>query len=204
MEQKTSFRSSIVDIISDHKIISTIMLFSLLMLFSACKPHQIATENVATKIDSTAVWYLKEELNKREVRIDLLQTDLQRIKDENVNLRNEISKHEIYYDTKHPVDSTTGKPPVSSEIITNSRSWFEKLTNEYDILLQESRKENKNLTRKNNNLQLTIENLINENKKLTEQPMPSSTLKIKRFIIGIVIGILLSILVYLTFRKTNT
>lgn len=201
MEQKSSFRSSIVDVIPDYKIISTIILFSLLLLFSACKHHQVVTGNVATKIDSTTVWYLKEELNKREVRIDLLQTDLQRIKDENVNLRNEISKHEIYYDTKHPVDSTTGKPPVSSEIITNSRSWFEKLTNEYDVLLQESRKENKNLTRKNSNLQLTIENLINENKKITEQSTPSSTLKIKRFIIGVVIGILLSILVHLTFRK---
>lgn len=201
MEQKSSFRSYIVDVIPDHKIISTIILFSLLLLFSACKPHQIVTENVATEIDSTAVWYLKEELNKREVRIDLLQTDLQRIKDENINLRNEISKHEIYYDTKQPVDSTTGKPPVSSEIITISRSWFEKLTNEYDILLQESKKENKNLTRKNSNLQLTIENLISENKKITEQSTPSSTFKIKLLLSGLSIGLLLSVLVYFVYRN---
>lgn len=201
MEQKSSFRSSIVDVISDHKIISTIILLSLLLLFSACKHHQIVTENVATEIDSTAVWYLKEELNKREVRINLLQTDLQRIKDENINLRNEISKHEIYYDTKQPVDTTTGKPPVSSEIITISRSWFEKLTNEYDILLQESKKENKNLTRKNSNLQLTIENLINENKKITEQSTPSSTFKIKLLLSGLSIGLLLSVLVYFVYRN---
>jgi len=156
---------------------------------------------VATEIDSTAVWYLKEELNKREVRVDLLQTELQRTKDENINLRNEISKHEIYYDTKQPVDTTTGKPPVSSEIITISRSWFEKLTNEYDILLQESKKENKNLTRKNSNLQLTIENLINENKKITEQSTPSSTFKIKLLLSGLSIGLLLSVLVYFVYRN---
>jgi FtsZ-binding cell division protein ZapB len=201
MEQKSSFRSSIVDVIPDHKIISTIILLSLLLLFSACKHHQIVTENVATEIDSTAVWYLKEELNKREVRVDLLQTELQRTKDENINLRNEISKHEIYYDTKQPVDTTTGKPPVSSEIITISRSWFEKLTNEYDVLLQESRKENKNLTRKNSNLQLTIENLINENKKITEQSTPSFNFKIKLLLSSLSIGLLLSVLVYFAFRN---
>jgi|BioPla2DNA2_1021312.scaffolds.fasta_scaffold28210_2 FtsZ-binding cell division protein ZapB len=201
MEQKSSFRSYIVDVIPDHKIISTIILFSLLLLFSACKHHQIVTENVATEIDSTAVWYLKEELNKREVRVDLLQTELQRTKDENINLRNEISKHEIYYDTKQPVDTTTGKPPVSSEIITISRSWFEKLTNEYDVLLQESRKENKNLTRKNSNLQLTIENLINENKKITEQSTPSFNFKIKLLLSSLSIGLLLSVLVYFAFRN---
>ena len=184
-----------------HKIIAAASVIAMLQLLSACKPNQLITEKVITKIDSTAVWNLEKELHKKELRITLLEIDLKRTKDENLNLRSEISKHEIHYDTAAPVDTSTGRPRVSAEIITITKSWMEKTIKEYETLIQHTSTENETLTTENTNLQLTVKTLVNENRELKEKTTAAGSAKSRLFSIGLMAGILLSLLTCFAIRK---
>lgn len=184
-----------------HRIIAAASVIAILQLLSGCKPNQLITEKVITKIDSTAVWNLEKELHKKELRITLLETGLKRTKDENITLRNEVSKHEIHYDTTAPVDTATGRPPVSAEIITISKSWIEKTIKEYETLIQQASTQNETLTTENTNLQLTVKTLINENKELKEKTTTTGSTKFRLFFAGSITGIFLSIFAYFVFRK---
>lgn len=187
--------------ISKHTIIAAALVIAILQLLAGCKSNQVITEKVVTKIDSTAIWNLEKEIHKREIQITLLETDLKRAKDENINLRNEISKHEIYYDTSAPVDTATGRPPVSSEIITISKSWMEKTIKEYETLIQQTSTQNETLTTENTNLQLTVKTLVNENKELKETTNTAGSTKFMLFFGGLIAGILLSLLTCFAIRK---
>lgn len=184
-----------------HRITAAALVIAILQLLSACKSNQLITEKVVTKIDSTTVWNLEKERYNRELRITLLETDLKRAKDENINLRNEISKHEIYYDTTAPIDTATGRPPVSSEIITINKSWMEKTIKEYETLIQQTSTQNETLTTENTNLQLTVKTLVNENKELKEKTTAAGSTKFRLFSIGLMAGILLSLLTCFAIRK---
>lgn len=184
-----------------HRITTAALVIAILQLLSACKSNQLITEKVVTKIDSTTVWNLEKERYNRELRITLLETDLKRAKDENINLRNEISKHEIYYDTTAPIDTATGRPPVSSEIITINKSWMEKTIKEYETLIQQTSTQNETLTTENTNLQLTVKTLVNENKELKEKTTAAGSTKFRLFSIGLMAGILLSLLTCFAIRK---
>ncbi len=184
-----------------HRIIAAASVITILQLLSACKPNQLITEKVITRIDSTAVWNLEKELYKKELQITLLEIDLKRTKDENINLRNEVSKHEIHYDTTAPVDTATGRPPVSVAIITISKSWMEKTIKEYENLIQQTSAENETLTTENTNLQLTVKTLVDENKELKEKTTAAGSAKSRLFSIGLMAGILLSLLTCFAIRK---
>mgnify|MGYP000891193513 FL=1 len=188
---------------SIHRIIAAALVIAILQLLTGCKSNQLITEKVVTKIDSTAVWNLEEGLHKKELQITLLETDLKRTKDENINLRSEISKHEIHYDTTAPVDASTGRPPVSSEITTINKSWIEKTMKEYETLIQQTSTENETLSTENTNLQLTVKTLVNENKELKEKTTGGGSTKFRLFSIGLMAGILLSLLICFAIRKLN-
>lgn len=184
-----------------YKIITAASVIAILQLLSACKPSQLITERVITRIDSTAVWNLEKELQKKEIQIILLETDLKRTKDENLNLWSEISKHEIHYDTTAPVDTSTGRPPVSAEIITITKSWMEKTIKEYETLIQQTSIENETLTTENINLQLTVKTLVNENRELKEKTTVAGSTISRLFSIGLMTGILLTLLICFAIRK---
>jgi len=186
-----------------RRIIAAALVIAILQLLSGCKPNQLVTEKIITKIDSTAVWNLEKELHKKELRITLLETDLKRTKDENINLRNEVSKHEIHYDTTAPVDTATGRPPVSAEIITISKSWMEKTIKEYENLIQQTSAENETLTTENTNLQLTVKTLVDENRELKEKNTAAGSTRSRLFSFGLMAGILLSLLICFAIRKLN-
>ena len=184
-----------------HRITAAALVIAILQLLSACKPNQLITEKIVTKIDSTAVWNLEKELHKKELQITLLETDLKRAKDENINLSSEISKHEIHYDTTAPVDTVTGRPPVSAEIITISKSWMEKTIKEYETLIQQASTQNETLTTENTNLQLTVKTLINENRELKEKITAAGSTRPRLFSFGLIAGILLTLLICFAIRK---
>ena len=188
---------------TNYRIIVAVSVIAILQLLSGCKSNQLITEKVITKIDSTAVWNLEKELYKKELQITLLETDLKRTKDENINLRNEVSKHEIHYDTTAPVDTATGRPPVSAEIITISKSWMEKTIKEYENLIQQTSTENETLTTENTNLELTVKTLVDENKELKEKTTATGSTRFRLFSIGLVAGILLTLLICFAIRKLN-
>lgn len=186
-----------------HRITAAALVIAILQLLSACKPNQLITEKIVTKIDSTAVWNLEKELHKKELQITLLETDLKRAKDENINLSSEISKHEIHYDTTAPVDTSTGRPPVSAEIITISKSWIEKTIKEYETLIQQASTQNETLTTENTNLQLTVKTLVDENRELKEKNTAAGSTRSRLFSFGLMAGILLSLLICFAIRKLN-
>lgn len=183
------------------KILYILIIFIPLLLIVGCKPNQIVTEKISAQSDSSAVVLLENEISQKEIIIAALQSDLTRFKEENLNLMNEVSIHQIKYDTSQPIDSETHKPPISTEIITTSNTQLEKSLKEYELLLREASIENKNLTTQNSNLQLTVESLINENETLKTKTPSQSRLNYYLFFVNI---IFLSLLVLYSWLKKKT
>ena len=176
-----------------------LLLLTVLLFLVGCKTKHTISEKTITKTDSTAIWNLNDSLYKKETLITNMQSDLQRLRDENLRLLNETSTHQISYDTSAPVNPQTGKPPITSEVITISKSTLEQTKKEYETLLQTVNIENEFLTRQNRNLQLTVEKLINENKQLSEKTN-STGLNLKLFLFGLFFGVILSVLIYLNLK----
>lgn len=172
-----------------------------IIMFTGCKPKQIIQKRVVTKTDSTAITKLQDSIYKYEVRIGILQTDLERYKEENYNLLSEVSRYETYYDTDKPIVPETGKPPVSSKITTISKSQLEKTLKEYEKLNTEYRIENESITRINRNQELIIESLKDENRELKEKAIPNAGFNFNSFIWGILAGIVLIILLLIFIKK---
>ncbi len=177
-----------------------LLLLTALFFLVGCKTKHTITEKTITKIDSTAIWNLNDSLYKKETQISILQSDLQRLSDENLRLMNETSTHLISYDTSAPVNPQTGKPPVATESFTVSKSTLEETKKEYETLLQTVNIENESLTRQNHNLKLTVEKLTNENKQFTEKLTTSPALNFKLFFAGLLIGVGISFFVYIILR----
>lgn len=168
-----------------------LLLFTTLLFLVGCKPKQIITEKVVTKIDSTAVISLKNELHSKEIQLENLQTDFKRLSDENTRLMSEASTHTVNYDTAAPVDPHTGKYPIASETITQTKSLLEKTIKEFEILQQEYNNEIYKLTRENQNLDYTLEALKEENHSLKEKITPTTGFNFKLFFVGMIFVIVL-------------
>ena len=177
-----------------------LLLLATLLFLVGCKPKQIITEKVVTTIDSSAVISLKNELHAKEIQVENLQTDFKRLSDENTRLMSEASTHTVNYDTAAPVDPHTGKYPIASETITQSKSLLEKTIKEFEILEQEYNNEIFKLTRENQNLDYTLEALKEENHSLKEKITPTSGFNFKLFFAGMIFGIVL-ILISIAFKN---
>ena len=160
-----------------------LLLLTVLLFLVGCKTKHTISEKTITKTDSTAIWNLNDSLYKKETQITILQSDLQRLSDENFRLLNETSTHQISYDTSAPLNPQTGKPPITSEVITISKSTLEQTKKEYETLLQTITIENESLILQHRNLQLTFEKLINVNKQLSEKTNYTG-LNLKLFLFG--------------------
>lgn len=169
----------------------------LLLLLVGCKPKQIIQERVVTKVDSTAVLSLQQQVSARNIVIDMMRSEIEATREENVRLQGEVSKHEINYNTEAPVNPKTGKYPIASEVITESRTMLEKSIKEFEILKQEYRKEAEALTQKNSNLELTIESLRDENRELRAKITPTTGFNFRLFFTGMGVGVVLMIALWL-------
>ncbi|MDD2251078.1 MAG: hypothetical protein PHE92_08300, partial [Candidatus Cloacimonetes bacterium] len=178
-----------------------LLLLTVLLFLVGCKTKHTISEKTITKTDSTAIWNLNDSLYKKETLIAILQSDLRRLRDENLRLVNESSTHQISYATSAPVNPHTGKPPIASESFTVSKSTLEETKKEYETLLQTASLETASLTRQNQILQLTVEKLTNENKQLTEKITTSPGPNLRLFIFGLAAGVILSVIIYFILRK---
>ena len=169
----------------------------LLLLLVGCKPKQIIQERVVTKVDSTAVLSLQQQVSARNIVIEMMRSEIEATREENVRLQGEVSKHEINYNTEAPVSPETGKYPIASEVITESRTTLEKSIKEFEILKQEYRKEAEALTQKNSNLELTIESLRDENRELRAKITPTTGFNFRLFFTGMGVGVVLMIALWL-------
>ncbi|KAF5080216.1 hypothetical protein DSECCO2_121460 [anaerobic digester metagenome] len=187
-----------------HKEIIWCIILSLgLIIFFAtgCKPKQVIQEKIIYKTDSLAITKLRDSLYRQEKKIAILEIDLLRTKEENSKLTNEVSRYETNYDTSKPIVPETGKPPVSSEITTISKSQLEKNLKESEKRNAGYRIENETLTRVNRNQELIIQSLQEENRDLKEKTTPTTGFNIKLFLIGVGTGILLIILLLIFIRR---
>lgn len=169
----------------------------IILLLIGCKPKQIIQERVVTKVDSTAIVSLQQQVSARNIVIEMMRSEIEATREENVRLQGEVSKHEINYDTEAPVSPETGKYPIASEVITESRTTLEKSIKEFEILKQEYRKEAENLTQKNSNLELTIESLRDENRELRAKITPTTGFNFRLFFTGMGVGVVLMIALWL-------
>ena len=187
----------------EKQIIWCVILSAGLILFFAtgCKPKQVIQEKIIYKTDSLAITKLRDSLYRQEKKIAILEVDLLRTKEQNSKLTNEVSRYETYYDTSKPIVPETGKPPVSSEITTISKSQLEKNLKEYEKLFAEYRIENESLTRINRNQELIIESQREEIMDLEQKTTPTTGFNIRLFLIGVGTGILLIILLLIFIRR---
>jgi Arc/MetJ-type ribon-helix-helix transcriptional regulator len=165
----------------------------IILLLIGCKPKQIIQERVVTQVDSTAIVSLQQQVSARNIVIEMMRSEIEATREENVRLQGEVSKHEINYDTEAPVNPETGKYPIASEVITESRTLLEKSIKEFEMLKQEYRKKAEALTQKNSNLELTIELLRDENRELKAKITPTTGFNFKLFLAGISTGMILII-----------
>ena len=172
-------------------------LLVVLSLLAGCKPKQIIQDRTVYKVDSTAVLSLQQQVSARNIVIEMMRSEIEDTREENVRLQGEVSKHEINYDTEAPVSPETGKYPIASEVITESRTTLEKSIKEFEILKQEYRKEAENLTQKNSNLELTIESLRDENRELRAKITPTTGFNFRLFFTGMGVGVVLMIALWL-------
>ncbi len=176
-------------------IIWVIILICVLFFIIGCKPKQIITEKVVTKVDSTAVITLQNELNKRDSITESLIAQLERTIEEITKMENETSSHTIIYDTTAQVIPETGKYPVLQEVKTNTKSQLEKTISEMEKLQQDYNKKISSLEDEKSNLSSTVEMQKNENKQLKEKTVP--TFNLKSFFIGFSAGLIISVAVFL-------
>lgn len=170
------------------------------LAFFGCKPKQIISERVVSVIDSSAVLIMKGELTAKDKQIENLQTDLQAARAENIRLQSEVSTYEIIYDTNAPVSAESGRYPIASEKIIESKTLLEKTIREFEILKQEYNNEIIKLSRVNQNLEYTIKALKDENRVLKEKTTPTTGFNFRLFMLGIVTGIILIILIVIFIR----
>lgn len=180
-----------------------ILSLGLIIFFATgCKPKQIIQEKIITKVDSTAVFSLQEQILSKNLIIEFLQMELNKSREENSKLQEFIYKHEIYYDTSLPVIPETGKPPISSEVITESKRFLENTIKELETINLEYRNEVNSLSLKNSNLELTVKALKEENRILKEKVIPTGGSKFRSFLWGIVIGAVLLLVVLILIKRS--
>ena len=185
------------------RLVWTVILLAILVVFllTGCKPKQIIQERTVTKVDSTAIVSLKSELQKKTIEVETLKTDLERFREENTRLQEEVSKYEVEYDTSGPVNPQTGKPPVKKETTTNSKSLLEKMVKDYEIQLSEYKKEVETITTKNNNLEYEVKQLRDENSELKNKIVPTTGFNFRLFFYGVAAGIIAVIAILLFIKK---
>ena len=184
------------------QIIWAIILTSAIILFFAtgCKPKQVISERIVTKVDSTAVTSLKMELQKKTIEVEVLKSDLERSREEISRLASESSSHVIDYDTTAPVNPQTGKYPILQETITNTKSQLDRTIKEMETLRQEYNRELNNLENEKSNLSITVETLRQENSELKKKITPTTGFNFRLFFIGFGVGILISVAGYFLFK----
>lgn len=180
-----------------------VIIFLTSLLFG-CKPQNILTEKVTTQTDNSSVMKLKDSLQIKNIEFSILQSDLQRAKEENISLRNETTRYEVNYDTNTPTDSITNRPAVIREVLTVNKSIYEESVREYKILLQEANIENINLSTRNSNLELSVENLLTENKTIKDEYKSHYILNFKKLVLITLIVLLLLLYIAGRIRYFNS
>jgi hypothetical protein len=180
-------------------ITKMVVLLIILLIIIGCKPKQIIQEKVVTKIDSSQVITLKDELKKKTIEVELLKTDLERTRDENIRLQSEVSSHVINYDTGAQI-KPDGQYPKASETITQSKSIYENTIKQLEFLSQSYGKKVDSLITLNKNLQQSIELVTNENKSLSEKTTPTTGFNFRLFLMGVMVGILLCFILWLLIK----
>lgn len=174
------------------------ILIALILLLASCGSKKAVTEKIVTKLDSTAIVSLQTELSVKNKIIENLQTDLERMREENTRLLSESSSHTINYDTNAPVNPETGEYPKSSETKTESKYLVEKTIKEMETLKQEHRKEVETIETLNSNLELTVEMLRQENSELRTKTVPG--FNFKSFLWGMAAGVMILLLLIFFLR----
>lgn len=173
-----------------------VAIFSL-MLLSGCKAKQVIHERTITSVDSTAIIYLQRQLSEKEATIERLKIDLNRTRDEFSRLQSEVSSHTINYDTTASVNPETGKYPIASETITQTRQQLDRTIKELETVKSEHNKEITAERSKSSNLQQEVTQLRDENRELKSETTATAGSGIMSIVYGFIIGVVLTTIFFL-------
>ena len=172
-----------------------------LLLLIGCKPNQLITERTITKIDSTALLSFQDENKQLKREVVSLTSELERVRSENTKLLTEVSSHTINYDTGAQINPQTGKYPIASETMNQTKSYFERTIKELETQIQEFNSKIDELTTTNTKLDYTIDVLKNENKELKQKTTPTTGFNFRLFLLGVGLGIALSVIIYFVLKR---
>ena len=175
------------------------LLLAILSVFTGCKPQQIITEKVVTKVDSTAVNLLQSELKEKTIEVNNLKTDLERLREENIELRSEVSRHEINYDTEAPL-KPDGSYPIRSEVRTISKTEYDQTIRDHEKATNELKAEIQREVEKNINLEQQVKTLTDENRDLKQKITPTTGFNFRLFGWGIIVGMILLVAGYFVIK----
>lgn len=172
-----------------QRIFRTIILSVVIILsVASCKPKQIIIEKVITEVDSSGVLSLQKELSSKQEKIEKLQIDLKRTRDENTKLQSEMSTHTINYDTKAPL-KPDGSYPIASETKTASKSITDKIVKEFEQIKTEYERVISALKTRNDNLEYDLKLLKSENIELKNKQHPQSGTNFRLIVISFAVGL---------------
>lgn len=172
-------------------------LLLILGTLSGCKPKQIISERVVTKVDSALLISLKSEVSKKEAIIENLQSDLERTREEVSRLQSEASSHTINYDTAGQINPQTGKYPIANETITSTKTSYEKTIKEMETLIKEYQREVESLENKNKNMSYELNLLKDENSELKSKTTPTTGFNFRLIFWSFIVGVIVTSVFFL-------
>jgi len=184
---------------TNHIIVALFIIF-----FVGCKPQQIITEKTITTVDSSMISNLRDELYLSNRKVSILESDLDKSRDENVRLLNEASSHIINYDTGAQINPQTGKYPIANETITETKSSLEKTVKEKEQLITKQSDSIQSLSIYVGTLKTEVNTLKKENKDLKEKATANTGLNLRLLIFGLSFGAIIALIIrYFIKKKFN-
>ncbi len=150
-------------------------------------------------MDSTAVNLLQSELKEKTIEVNNLKTDLERLREENIELRSEVSRHEINYDTEAPL-KPDGSYPIRSEVRTISKTEYDQTIRDHEKATNELKAEIQREVEKNINLEQQVKTLTDENRDLKQKITPTTGFNFRLFGWGIIVGMILLVAGYFVIK----
>ena len=178
-----------------------ITILIILVILAGCKPKQVVTEKVAGTSDSTSTLAIQAELSERESKVDSISAYLEALREIKSQLLEEVSRHEIKYDTSALVNPETWKYPIAEEVKTESRVAYENKINEQMeqtvVLIRDlSRTSTENIF-----LEQEVSRLKSENRELMKKVTPTAGFNLRLFLAGAIAGIILAIAIRYSIKK---
>lgn len=171
-----------------------VALMSVLLFFAGCMPSKTVAERVIAQTDSAVVSVTTDSLWRIEAQAAQFARELRRIRNEDMGFSSEAHIHEIHYDTRAPVDSSTGRHPISLEIVATTGSSYGKQVE--DVVTRRAGAEvTQETLLQENSSQLVDVDMQTADFRVLKETVEAPRRQFKLVWIGVVLGLIIALVV---------